>query len=386
MSNPQEQLKLRQERVAKTFKREIPDKVPIFLAAEAYSPFYLGLKPTDVTDYDKAMDISKKVAADLNYDCTYYPYTPQNLVLSPCIEALGGSVHVVNEEFIKQINPENVTIMEPEDYPGFIKDPFNYLLEEIYPRRYKTLAGNDDEEKYQKIVGMMKSNMTYGAYCAKFEEEAGIVVLQDAQLYFNPVDIIFDLLRDFRGIVRDIKKRPEEVRDAGLAMVDGILKYAATKKVLPHKAFFCPMHLPTFLTPKDFEKVYWPSFKKLTEGIVAMGHNILFEFEVDYGHLFEFLQELPKTNIAGIFEMKDLKLVKEKLGNTMSIVGGLDTNTLYHGTEQDCIDMVKKLIDDLAPGGGYMLGPSTPLTFPIDAKKENLKAALDFANEYGIYK
>ena len=385
MENVLDKLNLRRQRVAKTFKREIPDKVPIFLAAETYVPYYAGVELKDIKTYDQALEIGIKVAEELQYDCTYFPYLPNNLLQKRISDILGGGMMVVSDDCIKQIDPNLITIMEEEEYPDFIKDPFNYLLETVFPRRFKTLAIENQEEKYKKLVDFFVELNKVSEYFSRFENEAGIAILQDNQLFFNPVDYLFDYLRSL-NIIRDIKVRPEEVRDAGLALVDGILKYTAQREPIEYKTYFCPMHLPTYLSPKDFEKTYWPSFKRLTEGVVSQGHNIMFEFEVDYSHLFEYLQDLPKTNIAGIFEMKDMKLVKEKLGKTMAIAGGLDTNILYHGTKQDCIDMVKRLIDDLAYDGGYFLTPGTPLCGPIDAKPENLKAAFDFANEYGVYK
>ncbi len=384
MTNIQETLDLRKIRVAKTIKREKADKVPIFMAAENYVPYYAGLKLTDITSYDIALEVGKKVADDLQYDCTYFPYLPHNLVTKSLSDALGGSMFSISDEFVKQIKPDELDIMTEDDYAGIIKDPFNYLLDNVFPKRFKTLATKDPEEKYNNLVKFYTEAGKVGKYCADFEMQTGVVVLPDNQLYFNPVDYFFDYIRSF-SLVRDIKKRPEDVRDAGLAMVDGILKYTALKKPLDYRSYFCPMHIPAFINAKDFEKTYWPSWKLLTDGVVTQGHNIFFEFEVDYSHLYEYLQELPKTNIAGIFEMKDMKPVKAKLGKTMAIAGGLDTNILYHGSKQDCVDMVKRLIDDLAYDGGYFLTPGCPLSGAIDAKPENLKAAFEFANKYGVY-
>lgn len=385
VSDIQNTLEAKQERVAKVFKREMPDKVPFFYAAETYTPYYCGMTPKDITTYDEALAVTKQVVDDLHIDCSYFPYFPHNLSTAKFIESLGGGAHIVNEEFIKQINPANVTIMKPEDYPGVIADPFNYLLEEVFPRRFETLALCDPVEKLNRLSKLYDEYAELGAYCVRVEQEASMVLIQDASLYFNPMDYFFDVLRDFKGIVADVKRRPEELRDACLAMVDGILKFTDLKPRVPWKSYFVPMHIPAFLTPKDFENTYWPSFKLLTEGMVAQGHNLFFEFEVDYSHLFDYLQELPKTNIVGLFEQPNLREVKEKLGKTMGIAGGLSTNTLQYGTEDDCREMVRGLIDDLAYDGAYFLTPDKPLTSLIDAKPENLKAAADFAYEYGRF-
>lgn len=386
MNEESKLLTLRKERVAKTFQRKESDKVPFLLAADSYIPYYAGVELKEITTYDKAIEVVKKVADDLQYDCVYFPYLPQNLVLAPKLDLLGGGAHRVGENLIKQINPESVNILEPNEYTKLIKDPFNYLIESVFPRRFKLLASDNPEEKYAKLIQVYQEAINLGNYFSRAEEICDIVVLPNGPYYFNPIDLIFDLLRDFTGIVVDIKRRPDQLRDAGLAMVDGILKFMAFRKPVSYRALFCPMHLPPFIKPIDFEKVYWPSYKKLTEGLVAQGHNIVFYFEVDYSHLYDYLQDLPPNNITGIFEEDDLRVVKKKLGNTMTIAGGLSTNTLFFGTKQECIDMTKGLIDDLAPGGGFFIAPNTPLTFPNDAKMENLKAVADFINTYGIYK
>ncbi len=82
------------------------------------------------------------------------------------------------------------------------------------------------------------------------------------------------------------------------------------------------------------------------------GHIVKCAFERKYEHLFDFLQDLPKNKTVGIMEDDDIRLVKKKLGDRMAIQGGLSTQTLYYASKEECLDIVKGLIDDLAPGGG----------------------------------
>nr|WP_225877847.1 uroporphyrinogen decarboxylase family protein [Alkalibacter mobilis] len=195
-----------------------------------------------------------------------------------------------------------------------------------------------------------------------------------------------DVFRNFTGISSDIRRCPELLRDAGLALVESILSMCAMTPPSEDKAILVPMHLPAFIKPKDFEKVYMPSFKILTEGIIGQGHNILMAFEKNYTHLHDQLNELPKNGIVGLFEEDDIRLVKKNLGGTMAVAGGLSTKLLRYGTKDECIDHVKSLIDDLGPGGGYFIANDSPLCFPGDAKPENLKAVADCINDYGYKK
>ena len=48
------------------------------------------------------------------------------------------------------------------------------------------------------------------------------------------------------------------------------------------------------------------------------------------------------------------------------------------------VDYARKLIDELAYDGGYIFSTVKMLSFPQDAKRENLKAVCDFVYEYQI--
>lgn len=379
-----ELLKQREVRLSKTIRREKVDKVPFMMIADSYIPYYSNIKLTDVKTYDDAVVANKIMFDDLQNDCVVVPYMPAQLMLAPKLKLLGGGAHAIGDNMIKQINPASTTIMEQNEYPELIKDPLNYILETMYARRYKLLASNDPKEKYSKFVQLLQECFAFGAYLQKCEQETSVPVMTNSMLYFHPTDLIFDLMRNFNGIIRDLKRCPELLRDAGLAMVDGFAKMATLIPPVDHKALFCPMHLPAFISAKDFEKIYWPSFKKLTELYVEQGHNVMYYFEKNYSHLYEYLQELPKNKIIGIFEEDDITMVKKKLGGTMSIAGGLKTNTMYYGTKEECINMTKGLIDDVGRDGGYFIAPDTPLLFPTNAKPENLKAIAETIETYGI--
>jgi len=55
-----------------------------------------------------------------------------------------------------------------------------------------------------------------------------------------------------------------------------------------------------------------------------------------------------------------------------------------HGAVNDVKKYCKKLIEDCAEGGGFIL--STECETPWDAKPENVKAIIDSAKKYGKYK
>ena len=143
--------------------------------------------------------------------------------------------------------------------------------------------------------------------------------------------------------------------------------------------------MPSYMRTKDFEKLYWPSFKALIDELVGEGYTIQVFFEKNWTRYYEFLQDLPK-GVIGYFEEDDLGVVKEKLGKKMCIMGNMPLSILRTGTVQQCVDTAKEIIDKAAPNGGYLFTTDKSLLTVKDVKAENFRAVNEFVHEYGIYK
>ena len=58
---------------------------------------------------------------------------------------------------------------------------------------------------------------------------------------------------------------------------------------------------------------------------------------------------------------------------------------LQYGTKEKVIDEAKKLMDVLAPGGGYIFTVAKGITYPNDGTPENVRALYEFVESYGKY-
>jgi uroporphyrinogen decarboxylase len=77
-------------------------------------------------------------------------------------------------------------------------------------------------------------------------------------------------------------------------------------------------------------------------------------------------------------EVMDIFALREQYRNKLAFWGGLSVQkTLPYGTPQDVIDESKKILAEIAPGGGYIFSPSHSLTGDIPV--ENIKAFLAVA-------
>ena len=82
--------------------------------------------------------------------------------------------------------------------------------------------------------------------------------------------------------------------------------------------------------------------------------------------------------------MGDTRRLKREFGRDLAFWGGLDNQrVLSFGTPQEVRDEVRRRIDDLAPGGGYVLTPRWAVR--PEVPPENLCAVYEAVEEYGRY-
>ena len=82
-------------------------------------------------------------------------------------------------------------------------------------------------------------------------------------------------------------------------------------------------------------------------------------------------------------DQSDIVEVKKTLGKNACLIGNVSSSMLKLGKPQEVSDYVKKLIDTVGQGGGFVVGNGA---FFDEAKPENVKAMVDTAREYGVYK
>ena len=82
-------------------------------------------------------------------------------------------------------------------------------------------------------------------------------------------------------------------------------------------------------------------------------------------------------------EAMDIRTVKNKYSSQICIIGNVDVNLLANGTSDQIENIVRNLIRDIAPGGGYMLSSGNSIT--SYARVENVFAMGRALKKYGSY-
>jgi uroporphyrinogen-III decarboxylase len=200
-----------------------------------------------------------------------------------------------------------------------------------------------------------------------------------------PFDHFADLMRGTRGISMDLRRQPEKLHEAMERWTTFTVN--SFKHVPPVKCpvVSMPLHKgdDTFMSDKQFEVFYWPYLRRVFMAMIEEGMVPMPFAEGKYTHRLKQIADTPKSAVVWYFDQTDMAEAKKALGNVSCIVGNLPTSVVMTNTPQEIREKCRKLIEDCAPGGGYVLagGASVDKT-----SIPNLKAMLQAAYDFGVYK
>lgn len=143
------------------------------------------------------------------------------------VSSLGGGIYNSNMETI-QVATGHSEIMTPDEYDDLTANPYAFLRDVIVPRKHEIFQEGTIEEKFGKFANAIQEFLKFGQSRAKltqrFRDEYGLPIPNGATL-FMAGDIVMDYLRDFKGIMRDIKKCPDKLAEANWALNELLIGY-----------------------------------------------------------------------------------------------------------------------------------------------------------------
>ncbi len=274
-----------------------------------------------------------------------------------------------------------------EDYDDVMENGFSSIIfnkkisKDVFKRSIDDLLYYEFE--YPRI---------YAEAWRKFVEKYEIPLLMGGRTC-HPLD----LLQYYRGIsllTEDIFERPDKVKQ----MCEWLLEYEVNRgmrqamimgagEVPGAEVVFFINGGPPGMPPRIFEEFFWPYAKKAIDTIVKRGFKVHCHWDNDLTPHLEIMRDitkgLPKGKVLLDLEKTDMKKAKEVLGDRVCLLGNVPSSMLVFGTPEDVEKYCKKLIEDCAEGGGYVLG--TECETPWDSKRENVRAMIDAAIKYGQY-
>jgi uroporphyrinogen-III decarboxylase len=408
-----EELRLeREKRVTDAIQLKIPDRVPI-ICGIGYFPAKAAGIPCSAAYYDyKAWyNAYKTVLPDYPADFIF----PQSFASGKALEILEPSL-LRWPGFNANPNHGHQTVeidnMRADEYDAYMADPSDYMFRTHMSRVSKHLAGLAKFPKLSDLSGTMGAQNMAMAITAPetlhaFETliktgkemrkwQTRIKKFDQLQLdmgfpqYFQgaampPYDVISHSMRGMSGTMMDMYRQPDTLIKACEKILEMTLARPIPK---PSPCGQIRVFMTNtrgsddFLSKKMFDTFYWPTFKKLVTKLIERGETPCIFFEGNFTSRLEYLLEFPKGKILARLDTTDIYKAKEVLKDHVCLQGNIPSTILQMGSVQDIKDNCKKLIDVIGKDGGFIMSPRSSTD---EVKPENLKAMIDFTQEYGMY-
>ena len=409
----EEGYRARVTRFIKAIRLEEPDRVPVMLPVQFFPAVHAGGNLKKVMyDYEEMKRAWIKFLNDFEMDS----FIGCGLVLSGrMLEMIDYKVlvwpghgladHISSYQYLESEN------MTPDEYDDLINDPTDFLLRKFLPR----LAGGfEGFRKLSQMTPFIGIPVFYVTQFADPDIRASVQTLLEAALEGMkwqsavmevgiagmqkgipsiwggmcgaPFDLIGDMMRGTKGIMMDMYKRPDKLIEAMERITPILIDEAvgmANASGCP--VIFMPLHKGTggFMSDRQFKTFYWPTFKKVMMGLIQEGLVPLPYAEGDYGPRLEIIRDMPRGKVIWFFEQMDMARAKEIMRDNACIAGNLPAVVLNAGSPEEVKEGCRELIENCARGGGYILSGAVHLD---EGNPENLRAMMEAAKEFGVYK
>jgi len=140
----------------------------------------------------------------------------------------------------------------------------------------------------------------------------------------------------------------------------------------------------TMMSPKQIRKYILPWYKRFTETAHNCGKPFILH---SCGNLESIMEDIINVGIDGKHSYQEpfasVKEAKEKYGDKIAILGGVDVDKLTRLRIDELKSYVLEIIWSCAPGGGYALGSGNSVTNYMNL--ENYREIIRICEKYGKY-
>jgi len=394
--------------------KKVPDRVPIFLLPSFYPVYYSGITPQDAMyDYEKNNAAFKKFIVDFAPDAHLGAAVPGPGRFLDIVDykLYSWPGHGVSPNHSYQANEGEYMMVD--EYDDLIEDPSNFFYKTYLPRVFGIL---EPWQQLPTVTGILEiygvgfNFIPFGippvqeSFKKLFEAGAEVLKYAGAMGAFGgemiatgyptivagftkaPFDVLGDTLRGTRGLMVDMYRNPDKLLKAMDVLTPIMIKMGVGAALSSGNPFiFIPLHKGAdgFLNEEQYMKFYWPTLRKVVMGLVEQGVVPFLAAEGGYNTRLDIVSDLPKGKTLWLCDQLDMARAKKTLGKVACLAGNMSSALLNLGTKQQITDYTKKLIDDCAKGGGYIMSNGA---FFDEAQAENIHAMVDFTREYGVYK
>jgi uroporphyrinogen-III decarboxylase len=404
----------RAKRMIDVYDVREPDRVPVALPIGSLPVEYAGIGfGTAMYDAEKAAQAWMKFNQETNLDAWSVPNVPVGKMLDLLDyrqyrwPGHGMASDGVGYQFVE------AEYMLAEEYDALIRDPSDFWLRTYLPRVFGTF---EPFRMLQSVTPVTELPMVMPHFMpyTKPEVQASLLKLVEVgqalsswtqvtskvgrrgrELGFPsfrmcyakaPFDTLGDTLRGTKGIILDLRRRPEKLLEA----LDVVAQFTIDTTVAALNAnkgqiALFPLHKGAdgWMSEKHFETFYWPTLKRVIDGVIAEGILPTLFAEGGFETRLGLVNEFPKGAVNWLFDRTDMGKAKKALGDRCCISGNVPASLIATGSPREVKDYSRRLIENCSEGGGFILAAGTNSI--EGASIENLRAMVEAVAEYGVY-
>ena len=405
----------RAKRIEDAIALRQPDRVPIVMSA-GYLLADLGgiTKQQLLEDHELCQQLLEKAALEFQPDSIWGPMpadpTP-SLILGDRQSAWPGHQLSPNSQF-QFVEGE---FMKEDEYDDFLEDPTDWTIRTYLPRvfealesfaqlpppilflfgggyglaNFAVLSSSPFAESFKAFARAVQVVAEGHERAARNRERMAALgfppsFIDGAAILTAPFDVMSDAVRGMRGIMLDVMRRPDKLLAAQEKVMKFELKWALNFcRATGAKRAFLALHRGSdgFMSLKQFETLYWPQLKKVLETLIENGITPVVFYEGCWDQRLGHLAELPTGKSVGWFQASDIFKVKEVLGDTMCIMGGMPNSLLKAGPADEVRAYTKRLCQEVGRGGGFIM--TTAVGELAGCNPELIKVWVEATKEYG---
>jgi len=409
----EEVYKTRVTRFIKAICLEEPDRVPVQLPAGYVPAYYAGVDlKTVMYDYKelsrawitfmREFEMDAFTGPGLVYPAKVLEDIDYRLYLWP---GHGLADDVTAYQFVEG------EYMKADEYDALLKDPADFFMRVYLPRTLEAFQPFRKLIPFKSALGMPTSFLgpcmlpdvqaafqaiiDAGKELAKFRQAVAEITKEAQAAGFPPLigafahapfDLFGDTLRGTHGIMMDMYRQAAKLHEAMEIVTPWIVEAAVSgANISGVPIIFMALHKgdDTFMSEKQFETFYWPYLKKVVLGLVLEGCVPLLFAEGSYNKRLEAVKDLPRGSVVWWFDRTDMARAKKILGDRNCISGNVPTSLICTGTPKEVKEYCRNLIEVCGKEGGYILNGGASVH---NATAANLRAMMEAAKEYGVYK
>ena len=382
------------QRVLDALNHRVPDRIPFDLGssietgitAQAYEPFIklMGLKEEpDNTLFNLFMETGSFKQVPENILRYLKVDTRGALVQLPSEPQLGvefenGTMIAYDEWGVKWAKPESSFYMDPIDHP---------LKGELSRERLANFRWPDPAQEGRFLGIREEAQRLRDTGCAVMFSLYGLGIWEVAWLLHGLEETLADMILKpalMEEFFDRIKEFQMQLWEKTLETVGGNID------ICLHSEDLGMQNGPIF-SPETYRKLLKPRHTELFSHIKKVAKNDVKVLLHSCGSIRKLIPDLIETGVDALNPIQvkatgmDTRELKRELGKDLCFWGGgIDTQeVLPRGSVKEVKDEVKRRIDDLAPGGGFVF--AAVHNIQPDAPPENIRAMWEAFQEHCKY-